>query len=173
MSDLIRWEDNGFSGYLGYVGTMPDWFCQIWKPALDGDDWVLQRAAMAGRVGKVRYGSSAGELKSAAEELLREFASSVGAVFPEPVTPLTRDGTGCDEPVLRCEDALPGCGECWEPCGEPSRFTVIRSDRDPSYDAAGDRAAAEACEAHLAGTVAGLMDGDERMTVIVQARWDA
>lgn len=83
MADLIRWEDNDRGGYLGYAGTLDDWFCQIWRPGLSDDEWVLQRAAMAGRVGKVCRGSDPDELKARAEELLREFASSVGAVFPD------------------------------------------------------------------------------------------
>jgi len=81
--DLIRWQDNDFGGYLGFAGTLPDWFCQIWKPDRDGDEWVLQRSAMAGRTDRVRYGSGADELKARAEELLREFAASIGAVFPD------------------------------------------------------------------------------------------
>lgn len=60
----------------------------------------------------------------------------------------------------------------YDPCGQRSRFAVERSDHDPSYRPAADRAPMEACEAHLADTVMALMDGDDRIHAVVKPRWD-
>ena len=82
-ADLIRWEDNGYGGFLGYVGTVESWLYQIWKPERSGDEWMLQPSSGAHfGYGKVSYGDSPDELKPQAEELLREFVSSLGAMFP-------------------------------------------------------------------------------------------
>jgi hypothetical protein len=159
MTELIRWTGNDHGGYLGYAGSLGDWLYQIWKPDHDSDEWVLQSATMPGRP-KVRYGDDADELKAAAEELLREWASSLGAAFPEPAVPLTYDGTRCDWDMAVPEDD-------YEQCASLSRFRVERSDRDPAYQVL------EACGAHLAETAWMLMDGDEAGSVTVQARWDA
>ena len=71
------------------------------------------------------------------------------------------------------EDRCPcDCGECTVRCQQPSRFAVARSDRDPSYDAAPDRAPTEACEAHLSGTLMLLMGGEETACAVVKPRWD-
>lgn len=81
MADLIRWTDNGYGGFLGYVGTLDSWLYQIWD---DGARWVLQPATgIHLGMDNERYGDSPDELKARAEELLREFASSLGAVFPD------------------------------------------------------------------------------------------
>lgn len=70
-----------------------------------------------------------------------------------------------------CEWYVEADGES-EPCARRSRFTVERSDHDPSYRPASDRAATEACEAHLADTVMALMDGDDTIHAVVAPRWD-
>lgn len=52
------------------------------------------------------------------------------------------------------------------PCGALSRFVVERDDHNPSYSPA------ESCENHLAETVAGMADGDDKVRLIVTIRWD-
>ena len=55
-------------------------------------------------------------------------------------------------------------------CGKLSRFVVSRSDGDTSYGAGGGTE--EACEAHLADAVTGMIAGDVNVTAIVTIRWD-
>ena len=55
-------------------------------------------------------------------------------------------------------------------CGKPSRFIVARSDLDASYGSGGGTD--EACEDHLAGSVAGMLEGDPSLHAIVIVRWD-
>jgi hypothetical protein len=89
MTDLIRWERSASDGYLGYAGTLTDPLFQIWPPDRRDDEWMLQMSTIAGRSGSPVYGSGPDglkELKGRAEEMLREFAASIGAVFPGPVT---------------------------------------------------------------------------------------
>lgn len=81
--ELLRWEDNGHGGFLGYAGTLGSWLYQIYRPADEGAEWVLQQATLGGPH-RVRYGGSAEELRPEAEEMLRGFAASIGAAFPEP-----------------------------------------------------------------------------------------
>lgn len=162
-ADLIRWEPNGAGMLAGYVGTVGACLLEIFEPGARDKEWILQ-SFLHGQAGRLSYGTGPDELKARAEELLREFASSLGAVFPEPVSLLRFDGTRCDFDVLNDEEEV-------VQCPEPSRYLVLRSDHDPSYDVAADRAPTEACEAHLADTVAGLMDGDDKITATVQIRW--
>jgi hypothetical protein len=56
------------------------------------------------------------------------------------------------------------------PCGAPSRYQVARSDGDESYGINGG--SDEACDEHLAETVAGMVDGDAGVAAIVTIRWD-
>lgn len=86
MADLIRWEDNGYGGFLGYAGTLEDsWLFQVWKT--DHHDprtgWLLSATLPGCIEGTPENAAEPGPLKVRAEELLREFASSLGAVFPE------------------------------------------------------------------------------------------
>lgn len=166
-AELIRWTDNGYGGFLGYVGTVKPWLYQIWKPHEDGDDWELLSAGGALGCGKVGHGKP-DELKERAGELLREFASALGAVFPEPAKPLSvADGMICEWAV---DDAVSG-GSI--DCGRLSRYRVERSDRDGSfYPDPDNRPGQEACDIHLAGTVVALMDGDDKITATVTVRWD-
>ena len=69
------------------------------------------------------------------------------------------------------------CGADWDDpeegpaqCPEPSRFIVARSDFDTSFGENGG--SAEACERHLAGTVAGMIGGDDGIRAVVTVRWD-
>jgi hypothetical protein len=57
-----------------------------------------------------------------------------------------------------------------EPCGNPSRFQVARSDGDETYGINGG--SDECCADHLAETVAGMIDGDTTVTAVVTVRWD-
>lgn len=80
MTDLIRWEPNRTDGLLGYAGTLADpWVFQIFRN--DGR-WMLM-SQLPGDHSRHRA-DDCDELKARAEELLREFAASIGAVFPEP-----------------------------------------------------------------------------------------
>lgn len=83
MADLIRWEDNDYGGYLGYAGTLSDpWLFQIW---CDGDDlWVLD-GTLPGHCarGRLADGTELDALQAKAGELLRQWISSIGAVFPD------------------------------------------------------------------------------------------
>jgi hypothetical protein len=71
-----------------------------------------------------------------------------------------------------CEWEVQAPDSEFDPCGQPSRFLVQRSDHDPSYDATADRVPAESCEAHLAETVMALMDGNDAITAVVVPRWN-
>lgn len=69
------------------------------------------------------------------------------------------------------------CGSDWDDpeegpaqCPELSRFIVARSDFDTSFGENGG--SAEACERHLAGTVAGMIGGDGGIRAVVTVRWD-
>ncbi|HET9893744.1 MAG TPA: hypothetical protein VFQ44_02310 [Streptosporangiaceae bacterium] len=52
-------------------------------------------------------------------------------------------------------------------CGDRSRFTVERSDKDESYGPP-----AESCEAHLGFFIFPLMDGDNTIHAVVTPRWN-
>ena len=83
-ADLIRWEDSGDGSLLGRAGTLAhplfsitgrprQWVLESWLPP-----WSATRAPLA-----TGDGAAFEPLKAVAEEKLREFASSIGAVFPE------------------------------------------------------------------------------------------
>jgi hypothetical protein len=83
MTDLIRWEDNGTADFLGgYPGTTDTCLFEMYGPGGLNAEWTLQ-SFLPGQVGVTRFGASPDELKPRAEELLREFTASVGAVFPD------------------------------------------------------------------------------------------
>jgi len=165
MGDLIRWQEAPAGILAGYAGGNAACLFEIHPPDERDAEWILQ-PWLPGYIARHGYGSSPDALKDRAEELLGEFAASIGAVFPAPVTPLTADGTRCDWEILN-EDEEP------VQCPAESRYMVIRSDRDPSYDVTCDRAATEACGRHLAETACRLMDGNDRISAVVQVRWDA
>jgi len=76
------------------------------------------------------------------------------------------------EPHVRCDwEEGCNCGGCTVQCRNSSRFRVERSDHDPSYHVSRDRAPTEACEAHVADTIFGLLDGDDKITATVTPRW--
>lgn len=81
-ADLIRWEPNGAGMLAGYVGTVGACLLEIFEPDARDGEWILQ-SFLHGQAGRLTYGGSADELKQRAEELLQEFASSLGAVFPD------------------------------------------------------------------------------------------
>lgn len=83
QSDRIRWEISpGTKSILGYVGTLDPWAFQIWTGG-GGKVWQLitQLPGMTGR-GHVES-ADPGLLKARAEEILREFIATLGAVFPD------------------------------------------------------------------------------------------
>lgn len=169
----IRWEGDDRAGYLGYAGKVTADLFQLWVPTFS-KEWTLTSSLAglgAGHRPAARglgYADNPDELKARAEELLAEFTASLGAVFPAaPGEALTADGTQCDQEIRR------GNAGRSVQCASASRFVAERSDHDPSYHAAAGRAATEACEAHLASIVLVLMDGDDKMSVTVRARWDA
>ena len=81
----IRWEKHepgtAVMAYAGHVGTAGLGVFAIFEPDAPGDDHVLT-AALPGMGNKRSYGTP-GELKAQAEWWLEEFASSLGAVFPD------------------------------------------------------------------------------------------
>ena len=82
--------------------------------------------------------------------------------------PLTAAETvKCTEIVGDDEDDEEGAHEC----GQLSRFVVERSDGDKNYGSGGGTE--EACEAHLADVVSGMVDGDTHVRAVVSIRWDA
>ena len=85
-ADLIRWHGPQAGGhYSGHAGSQDAMLFNIWSPAgLPGDEeWVLTSSLPGQRPGEaLSYGPSPEPLKARAEELLREFAASIGAVFP-------------------------------------------------------------------------------------------
>lgn len=62
-----------------------------------------------------------------------------------------------------------GTGEDCRACLSPSRFVVVRSDGDTSYGVNGG--SDEACEDHLAHSVAAMIDGDVNVYAVVAIRW--
>jgi hypothetical protein len=60
------------------------------------------------------------------------------------------------------------CVECGDEyvCPRPSRFLVRRDPNDGSYSPE------EACEGHVADTMAALYDGDDLASMIVVMHWD-
>ena len=83
----LRWEGDTFGGYLGYAGTLPDSAYHVWPPTFS-DEWSLTSALPAQGPARrppglsLGYADNPGELKDRAEELLAEFITSLGAVFP-------------------------------------------------------------------------------------------
>lgn len=82
---MIRWEENGYGGYLGYAGTLDTWLFQIeraqWRDR--EDTWIL-RGELPGHCarGPLAERPEPDPLKADAAELLGKWAAAVGAVFP-------------------------------------------------------------------------------------------
>ena len=74
----IRWSDDGTEGYVGTAGQR---IFTLYPPQ-DGGEWMMA-AALPGFNGRIRYRDTLEELHPDAERWLEEFASSLGAVFPE------------------------------------------------------------------------------------------
>jgi hypothetical protein len=81
MTDLIRWTDASDGGFFGFAARYhPAAFKVIPPDTKAGEDfWMLSNYMCP--PGSSRFGGSAEEMKSAAETWLREFASSLGALF--------------------------------------------------------------------------------------------
>ena len=77
MTDVIRWQDNGYGGLLGYVGTVEPWLFQIYTPDREAGDWIL--ASVLPGQNRSKYGDSAAALIPEAEEMLRAFTAALGA----------------------------------------------------------------------------------------------
>ena len=85
MSERIRWHDDGDNRVTGSVGTFDACTFVIMGPVFAGDEWVLM-SRLHGQGSITIHGDSPEMLKPEAERLLAEFVTSLGAVFPEPVT---------------------------------------------------------------------------------------
>lgn len=83
MTERIRWEPTKYGGWTGHVGTIDEFAFQIWKPAPLGDKPYRLESTLPGHFGHVANSADPDELKAEAERWLAEFASSLGAVFPE------------------------------------------------------------------------------------------
>jgi hypothetical protein len=86
----VRWEDNGYGGQCGYVGTMKPWAFQIWRPDPESEHSRLD-SVLPGQFARCAW-SDGTDLKAEAEEWLEEFVSSLGAVFPEDAYEFPDDG---------------------------------------------------------------------------------
>jgi hypothetical protein len=84
MTDRIRWVDGDYCNLVGYVGGLDSFVFQIWKPGRDGDEWVLTSALPGQGAGAaVSYATEHEPLKAEAERLLEQFATLLGASFPD------------------------------------------------------------------------------------------
>jgi len=92
-------------------------------------------------------------------------AALADAIFDAIDPPLTADDSA------KCTEVVSDSEEGDHECSEPSRFVVERSDGDKSYGSGGGTE--EACEAHLADVVSGMVDGDTHIQAVVSIRWDA
>ena len=82
MTERIRWSDEP-GETLGYVGTFDRPAFRIWPPDEEGDRILLVYLAGDGQHMYHDDTTHALEaLKTKAEELLSEFVSSLGAIFP-------------------------------------------------------------------------------------------
>jgi hypothetical protein len=79
MADLIRWERASDVAELGLAGSHEPWLFQIWTGG-ERQCWQLITATSLG-VDERPESADPDELKATAEGLLREFASSLGALF--------------------------------------------------------------------------------------------
>jgi hypothetical protein len=78
----IRWEVSpGAKSIIGYVGSLDLWEFQIWTGG-DGRVWQLI-TQLPGMADARPESVDPEELKAEAERILREFAASLGAVFPD------------------------------------------------------------------------------------------
>jgi hypothetical protein len=87
MTDRIRWEPAEHGGWIGYAGTLKPFIFQIheacaWKVP-DLIDGLALASTLPGDLGHYVRGTDPDRLKAEAERWLEEFASSLGAIFPE------------------------------------------------------------------------------------------
>lgn len=80
-ANLIRWERANDVAELGFAGSHEPWLFQIWTGG-EQRRWQLITATTLG-VDERPESADPDELKQQAETWLREFASSLGAVFPD------------------------------------------------------------------------------------------
>ena len=79
----IRWAEEGGGDAIGFAGTASRGLFTIWAPRRDEEEWAVT-TGLPGKPNECRYGADRGEVEAEAEEWLEEFASSLGAIFPEP-----------------------------------------------------------------------------------------
>jgi hypothetical protein len=85
VTERIRWEDNGYGGQCGYVGTLKPWAFQIWRPDPESEHSRLD-STLPGQFARCAW-SDGSDLKAEAERWLERFVASLGAAFPTgPVT---------------------------------------------------------------------------------------
>ena len=80
--------------------------------------------------------------------------------------------TGTPDARPRCDWDVMSDDADLEQCPELARFAVKRSDDDPAYHPAPDRAPTDTCEAHLAEVIMALMDGNDKIHAAVTPYWD-
>jgi hypothetical protein len=79
VSDLIRWTDASDGGFFGFAGRYQPAAFKVIPPGPGEDFWMLSNYMCP--LGTSRFGSAAGDMKQQAEAWLREFTSSLGALF--------------------------------------------------------------------------------------------
>ena len=83
----IRWQADKYAGFTGYVGSQESSLFQVWQSPCDGGNYVIGEWVLTGPLpGKLRersHSHNPDDLKAEAERWLEEFASSLGAVFPD------------------------------------------------------------------------------------------
>jgi hypothetical protein len=95
-TELIRWSESSYGSLLGHVGTHEEWLFQIWRHE-HGHEWVL--GAQIPGWDRQDGRPEPDDLKPVAETWLREFVTSLGAVFPDAAEPAGTPDWVCD-----CED---------------------------------------------------------------------
>ena len=117
----IRWDDEP-GETLGYVGTFDSPAFRIWPPDAEGDRVLL--VYLVGAAQHMYHGDTADGLKAKAEQLLTEFVSSLGAIFPEKRICPTCYGSGTDSTVNRNDcRTCKGTGDVLRVPGEPAKET--------------------------------------------------
>lgn len=83
-TELIRWlPDTEDGGFYGCAGKRAEPVFRLYPPNVDADcgEWLLS-SRLTGISCYGRNGEGEQEMKARAEEMLREFVTSLGAVFP-------------------------------------------------------------------------------------------
>jgi len=80
-TELIRWTDASDRGFFGFAGRYGPAAFKVIPPGPGEDFWMLSNYMCP--LGTSRFGATAAEMKQQAETWLREFVSSLGAVFTD------------------------------------------------------------------------------------------